>query len=87
MAMRRTQISLPEDIKRKVEKRAQAEGVSLAEILRRALVPYLVVTKGPRDFKAQLERTAGIWKAHKKSSAGHMLVNRLRKESDKRIPS
>lgn len=87
MAMRRTQISLPEDLKRKVEKRAKQEGISLAEILRRALVPYLVISRGRPDFKVWLQRTAGMWRTRKDIPSGRVFAARLRRESDKRMDS
>jgi Ribbon-helix-helix protein, copG family len=57
MAATRTQIYLTDEQRLKIDKIAEAEGVSLAEVVRRALDSYLAATiPNPRGA---LERTFG----------------------------
>lgn len=59
----RTVISLTEDDKAWLDRRAREEGVTMTEIVRRSVRFYRSVCD-PKDagFSSLLERTAGTWK-------------------------
>jgi hypothetical protein len=53
MSATRTQVYLTEDQRRRVDEIARAEGVTLAEVVRRALDAYLSAERhAPRDLAA-----------------------------------
>ncbi len=56
MSATRTQVYLTDDQRRKIDEIARAEGVTLAEVVRRALDAYL---EGERDAAAALAGTFG----------------------------
>lgn len=56
MSATRTQVYLTEDQRRRVDEIARAEGVTLAEVVRRALDAYL---SAERDAAADLAATFG----------------------------
>jgi metal-responsive CopG/Arc/MetJ family transcriptional regulator len=56
MSMTRTQIYLPEDLRRRVDQRADVEGKSMAEVVREALENHLAQ---PRDVQDLLDETFG----------------------------
>jgi Arc/MetJ-type ribon-helix-helix transcriptional regulator len=61
--MVRTVVSLPDDDKRWLDRRAAQEGVSMTELIRRAV--RLLREQGGAErpaFEELLERTAGTWK-------------------------
>jgi metal-responsive CopG/Arc/MetJ family transcriptional regulator len=57
MSMTRTQIYLPEDLRRRVDERAEAEGKPMAEVVREALEHHL--TQRPDDVQGVLDATFG----------------------------
>jgi hypothetical protein len=59
----RTVISLTEDDKAWLDRRAQEEGVTMTEVLRRSVRFYRSVSDpADADFSSLLDRTAGTWK-------------------------
>jgi hypothetical protein len=61
--MVRTVISLTEDDKAWLDRRAQNEGATMTEIVRRSLRFYRsVCDPEDADFTSLLERTAGTWR-------------------------
>lgn len=75
--MVRTLISLPKDDKAWLEQRAKAEGVSMAELVRRAIERFRDEAPGePLSTQDLLARTAGI----RSGEDGLALQKRLRRE-------
>ena len=56
MSATRTQVYLTEDQRNRIDRAAEAEGVTMAEVIRRALDEYLV---GEADPKTALASTFG----------------------------
>ena len=57
--MRRTQIYLSEEQRRLLDRAAKREGISVAEVIRRAVDEYLGPPGRRPDARAVLARTAG----------------------------
>ena len=57
MSMTRTQVYLPEDLRRRIDERARLEGKTLAEVVRDALARYL--GEPVEDLASALESTFG----------------------------
>lgn len=56
MSMTRTQIYLSRDLRARVDERAEAEGKTMAEVVREAVERYVNV---PLDVEAELDATFG----------------------------
>jgi predicted DNA-binding protein len=56
MAMTRTQIYLSRDLRARVDERAEAEGKTMAEVVREAVERYV---EDPLDVEAELDATFG----------------------------
>lgn len=62
--MVRTMIGLAAEEKEWLDREARRQGVSMAELVRRAVQQYRRRRgpDGPRDFEDTLQRTRGLWK-------------------------
>ncbi len=56
MSMTRTQIYLSRDLRARVDERAEAEGKTMAEVVREAVERYV---EAPLDVEAELDATFG----------------------------
>ncbi len=74
--MRRTQITLSDDQYATLKRRSREEGLSLAELVRRAVVQAYPEADGPRAA-AIVRRTAGAWE-DRDGRDGAAIVEELR---------
>lgn len=85
MAMVRTQIYLPHNLKIHVENYAKKQGVKHVDIIRKAIEEFFVKRKVALSLEDVIKQTSGILKHRRDIKSGLEYERRLRNESEKRL--